>query len=258
MKRSGIVSLLLFCVFSLTAVMFCGLCVSEVLAQERSPGDAAATSYAPIEVLNAQIQTAVAELTEKMNAGEAQWNENAAEVRRLANVLAVFAQVAGLHDQYCPAKNGATNIIDAGRTLAKVSTYAEAQAAWAQMQQALVSTDSKNLAWSEPAGNLREVMQSIAIYDQEIAAKIKKRRGLDSVAGRAVAMAVLFQGMTAMAHESSKPENVTAWQEFCMRCRDASYYLHVTLEVSDRKYSPKNYEILHEHCAECHREFVKE
>ena len=261
MKKSGNVPLLPFCVFLplgvflLCVVIFCGLCVTPVSAQERSPGDAAATSYAPIEVLNAQIQATVAELAEKMNAGEAYWDENAAEVRRLANVLAVFAQVAGLHDQYCPAKNGATNIIDAGKVLAKVSTYAEAQAAWTQMQEALASTDSKNLAWSGPAGSFREVTQSIALYDQEISERIKKRRGLDKVAGRAVAMAVLFQGMTAMAHESPKPENAVMWQEFCMRCRDASYFLHVTLEVSDRKYSPKNYEILHKHCAECHQEF---
>lgn len=251
-KLSGFLCLVLATLFSLPA--------EEAVSQMglRTPGDSAATSYAPVEVLNAQINALVEELTAKMAQGEAHWQENAPEVRRLASAIAVLGLVAGLHDQYCPFKDASTNITEKGNALAQVSNYAQAASAWAEFQKALVSHDSKNPSWDVQAAPMKELMRSIALYDEEIGVKVKKRRGLDAVAGRAVTMAAIFQGMTANYRDCPDPGKRLEWQEFCMKCRDSSYHLFITLEVSDRKYSPKNLETLRQNCAACHAEFNAE
>lgn len=224
---------------------------------QRTPGDSAATSYAPVEVLDSQMKLAVSELEAKIR-NEADWPVNGSEVRRLANVIAVFGQIAGLHDQYCTFKDGATNIIEKAYALGQAQTWPDAQTCWEALRKALVSRDSKNLSWGTRVGSLAELMRSVAIYDSEIQGKMEKFRGLDAASGRAIALAALFQGLTANASETIAPERSIEWQEFCMKSRDASYYLFITLDARDRKHSPKNLATLHETCTACHAEFRKE
>ncbi len=229
-----------------------------VLAQDftRSPGDSAPTAYAPVEVLVTQMK----DVTDRIGTliQEDNWTQNGPEIVRLANVTAVFSQVLGLHDQYSEYKMGTTVIIEASNRLAKATDNATAQTAWVELLTALKSEESKNPSWDVAVGKLPELMNSVAIYNGEIQGKMKRLRGLDSVAGRAVALSALFQGMTANYAETIHPEEVGKWQELCMQSRDVAYYLFITLEVADRKNSPKNFEKLQKTCTACHEEFRRD
>jgi len=101
-----------FSLISLFLVIF----VAPLLAQEnflRTPGDAAATSYAPVEILDAQMQRAVSDLTSLMAAGEVAWEQNAPAVHRLGAEVAHSRRSAGcttstpntkwrLPESFCP------------------------------------------------------------------------------------------------------------------------------------------------------------
>ncbi len=233
---------------------------SQISAEMRTPADAAATSYAPVEVLEFQIKATISELTEKMDAlkaGTVSWEESADDIHRLSGAIAVYALVAGLHDQYCPFKDSSTVITETASELGKALSAENAFQLWEKLQKSLTANESKNPAWDVQVASTKNLMRTIAVYENEIETKVKKRRGLESVAPLAVGMAALFQGLTANYRESASESTVAQWQEFSMRGRDAGYYLFITLEVGDRKSSPKNLAKLQETCVECHREFQK-
>lgn len=233
---------------------------SQTSAEMRTPADSAATSYAPVDTLYAQIQATVAELTEKMDAlqtGAVSWENSADDVHRLSGAIAVYALVAGLHDQYCPFKDSSTLITENASELAKSTSAENACLTWKNLQKAFTANESKNPAWDVQVTDTRNLMRAIGVYENEIETKIKKRRGLEAVAPQAVGMASLFQGLTANYRESAPENAINQWQEFAMRGRDAAYYLFITLEVGDRKNSPKNLARLQETCASCHQEFKK-
>lgn len=222
---------------------------SSLSAQEhflRTPGDATATSYAPVEMLDAQMNRAVSELAPLMAAGEASWEQNAPAVHRLAAEISAFGQVLGLHDQYSEFKMGASRIIQSASALSTARDFASGSAHWTELQAALKSDDTKLLSWDTPVAGTKELMQAAAFHKRQIGAKMEKLRGLDAVAGDGVALAAIFQALTA-----NQPS--AEWKEFCMQARDASYNLYITLEAFDRKHSPKNYDALGEKCANCHK-----
>ncbi len=232
----------------------------QTSAEMRTPADAAATSYAPVDTLYAQIQATTAELTEKMDAlqtGAVSWDDSEADIHRLSGAIAVYALVAGLHDQYCPFKDGSTLITENASELSKSESAETACKIWKNLQKAFTANESKNPAWDVQVANTQNLMRTIGVYENEIETKIRKRRGLEDVASQAVGMAALFQGLTANYRESAPENAVNKWQEFSMRSRDAAYYLFITLEVGDRKSSPKNLAKLQETCADCHKEFKK-
>jgi len=140
----------------------------------------------------------------------------------------------------------ASRIILSASALSTAPNFAAASGHWAVVQAVLKSDDTKLLSWDARVAGTKELMRAAAFHKGQINAKMKKLRGLDSVAGDGVALAAIFQALTANGPTAE-------WKEFCMQARDASYNLYITLEASDRKHSPKNYDALGEKCANCHQ-----
>ena len=145
--------------------------VASLSAQEnflRTPGDATATSYAPVEILDAQMNRAVSELATLMAAGEASWEQNAPAVHRLGAEIAAFGQVCGLHDQYSEFKMGASRIIQSASALSTAKDFASASEHWTALQPALKSDDTKLLSWDTPGAGTKELMQAAAFHKRQM------------------------------------------------------------------------------------------
>ncbi|MDO4569999.1 MAG: hypothetical protein Q4D38_06440, partial [Planctomycetia bacterium] len=219
-----------------------------------SPADTSATAYAPAPVLEAQMTELLENIGKRLE-DESEFDENKGAVVREANVVCVFAQVLGLHDQMNAYKLAATNIIDAARTLAASEDYASAKANYDKLMEASKTTDSKNLAWETPVASLPELMKQVPLVDGKLKSGLRRFRKTEEMAGQAIMLAAIFQGSTANVAETDDPSKADEWVKLCLEGRNHAYDLYITLDAKDKDAAQKAYDKLAQNCHDCHEIF---
>jgi cytochrome c556 len=237
---------------------------------------AEAVPLPPVEDLTAQVDAYIAELEKSLNAldGSPKYADDAANVVRDANALALVALAIGLSEGDSPYKKAAESIIAATKTLAAAKSLDEGQKAYAALKASLKgSGDGSSLSWTGKVAELEPVMKAVPNLNSAVKRITDTERKFDtalksraqSIFSQLAALSVLAQGSIPDVAETSSPDKKDEWKTCCEEFRDAALktnaaahqYAKDKADGKEPDYSAfsTNFKAMTDACDSCHKVF---
>lgn len=234
-------------------VLVAFVCSGTVLADTPAP-----STFAPAKDLAGQVSNYIKKL-EKSTATEEDYEDLKTNVVRDSNTLAIIALTLGLHDTENQYKKAAPAIIKACQQTADANDYAAAKAGIEAIKKSIAdnSGSSANLKW-EKVASLKALMEAVPLIHTKLKRYTKPRRlkkKADVAAAYSSVIAAIAQGSIANAKDTEKPNEVEAWEKFCVQMRDAASKTNKAFTAKDVDKVNDAMTELQKSCDDCHQVF---
>ena len=187
----------------------------------------------PLEDLAAQIDAYITKIEESLEYldGSPRYAADSGNIVRDAHALALVALALGLAEEDSRYKKSASHIIAAAQSLAAAPNLEEGQKAHAALKASLTKTETAmSLAWSDRVAVLTPAMKALPNLSSTVKrltdtprklALISEQR-MKQVFSQLAAMAVISQGTIPNVLETTKPDAMEEWKQYCEEFRDAA------------------------------------
>jgi cytochrome c556 len=247
-----------------------------ILSEPLGKYAAEAVPLPPVEDLTAQVDAYIADIGKSLDAldGSPKYADDAANVVRDANALALVALAIGLSEGDSLYKKAAVPIIAATKTLAAAKNLDEGQKAYVALKTSLKgSGDGSSLSWTGKVAELEPVMKAVPnlssavkrITDTERKFNTALKSKAQSIYSQLAALAVLAQGSIPDVAETSKPDAKDEWKTCCEEFRDAALKTNAaarqfgkdTADGKEPDYSAfsTSFKAMTDACDSCHKVF---
>ena len=249
--------------------------ISGIIVEALGKYAAEAVPLPPLEDLTAQIDEYVTKIGKSLDDldGSPKYAEDAADIIRDANALALIALAVGLADGDSKYKKPAAQIIASAKILAAAKNLDDGQKAFVALQASLTGQGAGNLAWTDKIADLKPAMKALPNLSAGVKRVTDTERKLNTVLGSAraqqvysqlAAMAVIAQGCVPNVTETTKPEAVADWKAHCEEFRDAAIKTNAAARqyAKDKADGKEDYTVFNtsfkamtESCDSCHKIF---
>ena len=231
----------------------------------------------PVDDLTAQIDEYVTKIGKTLDdiGGSTKYADDAADIVRDANALALVALALGLNEVDSKYKKSASQIIDSAKALAAAKNREEGQKAHVALKTSLTSqSDGKTLVWTDKIADLKPAMKALPNLSSAVQrvsdTEAKLGRVLGStqsqrVYGQLASLAVIAQGCIPNVAETSKPDAEEDWKKHCEEFRDAALranaaahqYAKDKADGKEPSYAAfdASFKAMAESCDSCHKVF---
>lgn len=230
----------------------------------------------PIDDLTAQIDEYITKIGSNLGnlSGSSRYAEDAADIVRDANALALVALAVGISEADSKYKLPASHIITAAKNLAAAKTFEEGKKAYESLKASLTNTTAGTpLSWSNKVADLVPVMRALPnlssavkrVTDTEGKLNTTLDRSAQTLYSQFAALAVLSQGSIPNVVETAKPDASAEWKQYCEEFRDAALKVNAAArQYAQDKANGKepdyavfnaNFRVMTESCEHCHEVF---
>jgi len=238
----------------------------------------------PLDDLTAQIDeymTVIARDLARLD-GSIRYVEDAVNIVRDVNGLALVALAVGLANDDSKYKRAAPHIIAAARRLAAAQNFNDGNAALTALQAALTNTsDAAPLSWSDKVSELGPAMQALPNLSSAVnrlagaesrfntvmaAANPRMEQARQQVIAHLAGLAAISQGSIPNVVQSDRPDAVEEWKKYCEEFRDYAIKVNAIAHqfIQERaagggttNFATFNtaFRAMAESCDDCHRAF---
>jgi len=222
------------------------------------PAPPAASNYAPVDDLAAQVEESIKELDGALETPD-DFEVKATRVLREANTLAAIGLVIALHDADHPLKSKAAALIPAAQKLAKAKDHAAATAALVEVKAALAdgANSADPPAWGKVAG-LGALMKQVTLVNGRLRRSVTGRRFAmqqEENARFSALLAAIAQVAQYDTHEVKDPAQESEWFEYCVAMRDSAGAINAAVKAGDQDQAKLAMAKLEQSCSGCHKAF---
>ncbi len=242
------------------AIVLASLGIRGAVLFSQQPQVPAVSRFAPHDDLLAQVDFFIGRVEESL--GDPADFDLAKQSRTLkdANTLAVLALVLSQHDGDFPEKSSMPALLKSAQSLAAAEADAE------QGQQALAaiklaregkSPSDAPVPWGRVA-SLPLLMKQVPLVHAGLkrgVAPNRLRRTAEQSAGQAATLAAMAQASIFDDEYAGSPEEVTAWQKYCVEMRDAAGEVNSAVHAQDQARVDAGMARMLESCEACHAKF---
>ena len=232
--------------------------------------------FPPVEDLVAQVDAYIDKIGSSLAdlVGTTKYIEDAADIARDANALALVALALGLAQDDSKYKKSASQIIEATKSLADAKNFDEGQKAYTALKESLTATGGNPLSWTEKVANLKQTMKALPNLNSAVKRVSDTERKLFVILGRPnaqqvysqlAALAVISQGSIPNVDETTKPDATAEWKRLCEEFRDAAIktnaaahqYAKDNADGKEPDYSvfSTRFRAMTDSCDDCHKVF---
>ena len=250
--------------------------ISGIIVKALGKYAAEAVPLPPLNDLTAQIDEYVTKIGKSLDDldGSPKYAEDASDIVRDANALALIALAIGLAEGDSKYKKPASQIIASAKILAAAKNLDDGQKAYTALKASLTGQgDGKPLAWTDKIAGLKPAMKALPNLSAGVKRVTDTERKLNTILGSAraqqvysqlAAMSVIAQGCVPNVTETTKPDAAADWKKHCEEFRDAALKANAAAHqyAKDKADGKEDYtafaagfKAMTESCDSCHKIF---
>lgn len=225
------------------------------------PASAAApvkiAEIASVDDLNAEISAKLTEIADGFQSEQA-FEQNGAQVRQAASVLAVLAQALADTDQSSGLKPAAPTLREAARKIAGTKDFKEAKAAFEQAK-AAASGKAESAApadydWGKLA-KMHPLMEELNGRSAKLRRELRRLRNPDEARRGAMTMALIAVATQADTHEVKQEQDLPEWRKHAQDLQQSMTELAAAIKAKDTAKANTVFVAGMETCKSCHEKF---